>query len=73
MLGKAHGFMTYSALRLLDHEAVALLLVAQSCLTLYDPMDCSSPDLSIHGISKARILKYVAISFSKIFIPGANI
>ena len=39
-------------------------LVAQSCLTLCDPMDCSPPGSSIHGISQARILEWVTISFS---------
>ena len=39
--------------------------VAQSCLTLCDPMDCSLPDSSVHGILQARILERVAISFSK--------
>ena len=31
--------------------------VAQSCLTLCNPMDCSPPDSSVHGISQARILE----------------
>ena len=38
--------------------------VAQSCLTLCDPMDCSLPGSSIHGISQARVLEWVAIAFS---------
>ena len=38
---------------------------AQSCLTLCDPMDCSLPSSSIHGILQARILEWVAISFSR--------
>ena len=38
--------------------------VAQSCLTLCDPMDCSPPGSSIHGILQARVLESVAISFS---------
>ena len=38
--------------------------VAQSCLTLCDPRDCSTPGSSVHGISQARILEWVAISFS---------
>ena len=38
--------------------------VAQSCLTLSDPMDCSLPASSIHGIFQARILQWVAIAFS---------
>ena len=40
-------------------------LVAESCLTLCDPMDCSLPSSSVHGISQARVLKWVAISFSR--------
>jgi len=38
--------------------------VAQSCLTLSDPMDCSLPGFSIHGIFQARVLEWVAIAFS---------
>ena len=36
----------------------------QSCLTLCDPMDCSPPGSSVRGILQARILEWVAISFS---------
>ena len=36
--------------------------VSQSCLTLCDPMDCSPSGSSVHGISQARILEWVAIS-----------
>ena len=36
----------------------------QSCLTLCDPMDCSPPGSSVPGILQARILEWVAISFS---------
>ena len=39
--------------------------VAQSCPTLCNPMDCSLPGFSIHGIFQARILEWVAISFSR--------
>ena len=41
--------------------------VTQSCLTLCDPTDCSLPGSSLHGILQARVLEWVAISFSK---PG---
>ena len=41
------------------------MLVAQSSLTLCDPMDCSPPDSSVHGILQARILEWVAIPFSR--------
>ena len=37
--------------------------VSQSCLTLSDPMDCSLPGFSVHGILQARTLEWVAISF----------
>ena len=47
--------------------------VAQSCLTLYNPMDCSPPDSSVHGILQARILEWVAISSSRgIFLTQAS-
>ena len=39
--------------------------VAQLCWTLCNPMDCSLPGFSIHGILQARVLEWVAISFSK--------
>ena len=38
--------------------------VAQSCLTLSDPMDCSLLGSSIHGIFQARVLEWGAIAFS---------
>ena len=39
--------------------------VAQSCPNLCDPMDCSLPGSSIHGIFQARVLEWAAISFSR--------
>ena len=39
--------------------------VTQSCPTLCYPVDCSPPGSSVHGISQARILEWVAISFSR--------
>ena len=39
--------------------------VAQSCLTLCDPMGCSLPGSSVHGIFQARVLEWGAISFSR--------
>ena len=39
--------------------------VAQSCPTLCDPMDCSLSGSSVHGIFQARVLEWIAISFSK--------
>ena len=38
--------------------------VAQSCPTLCDPMDCSLPRSSVHGIFQARVMEWAALSFS---------
>ena len=48
-----------------EKDVCMFLLVTQSCLTLCDPMDCSLPGSSVHGILQARILKWVAISFTR--------
>ena len=40
--------------------------VAQSCPTLRDPMDCSLPGSSVHGIFQARVLEWGAIAFSSL-------
>ena len=50
-------------IELLGHEWVHE--VAQSCPTLYNPMDCSPSGSSVHGIFQARVLEWVAISFSR--------
>ena len=42
--------------------------VAQLCPTLSDPMDCSLPDSSAHGIFQARVLEWGAIAFSGFYI-----
>ena len=44
-------------------------LVAKSCMILCDPTDCSPPGSSIYGISQARILEWVVISFSRGIFP----
>ena len=41
------------------------MLVAQSCPTLCDPMDCSLSGSSVYGIFQARVLEWIAISFSR--------
>ena len=57
--------------RLLSQEKVAVSLpgmhakLLQSCPTLWDPMDCSLPGSSVHGILQARILEWVAMPFSR--------
>jgi len=45
--------------------------VAQSCLTLSNPMDCSLPGSSIRGIFQARVLEWGAIAFSNIYTAAA--
>ena len=44
-----------------DSLLAVLCLVIQSCLTLCDPMDCSLPGSSVHGILQARILEWIAM------------
>ena len=44
---------------------VCVWLVAQSSLTLYGPMDCSSPGFSVHEIFQARILEWVTTSYCR--------
>ena len=47
--------------------------VTQSCLALSDPMDCSLPGSSVHGIFQARVLEWGAIAFSKYYARAAVI
>ena len=52
--------------KLPDHKCFCVcVLVTQSCPTLCDPIDCSRLGSSVHGILQARILEWVAISFSR--------
>ena len=46
--------------------------IPQSCPTLCNPMDCSPPGFSVHGILQARILEWVAIPFSRGFSRPKN-
>ena len=46
--------------------------VIQSCLTLSDPMDCSPPGSSVHGIFQARVLEWGATAFSETVLPKVN-
>ena len=47
--------------------------VAQSCQTPSDPMDCSPPGSSVHGIFQARVLEWGAIAFSPRYTTGTQI
>ena len=49
--------------RLLTMGTGVCVGVCLSCLTLCESMDCSPPGSSVHGVSQARILEWVAISF----------
>ena len=49
----------------IDNKSMRVCSVAKLCLTLCNPMDCSSPGSSTHGISQAKILEQYAISFSR--------
>ena len=52
-------------LDILEQGCVSVSEVAQSRPPLCSPMDCSPPGSSVHGVFQARILEWVAISFSK--------
>ena len=58
-------FFVLTFLKASDHTSVVVVLVTHSCLTLYDPMDCSPPGFSVQGILQARILEWIAIPFSR--------
>ena len=47
-------------------QCMKVKVKSQSCPTLSDPMDCSLPGSSIHGIFQARVLEWVAIAFSNL-------
>ena len=52
------------------YAAAAAAKSLQSCPTLSDPMDCSLPGSSVHGIFQARVLEWGAIAFSKTGYTG---
>ena len=63
----AHFLISIRALNLKEEyvrmkfQSVAIILVDQSCPSLCDPMDCSPPGSSLHGIFQPKILEWVAI------------
>ena len=60
----ALAFSTDDSSPLLLNVMIQFSSVTQSCLTLSDPMDCSLPGSSDHGIFQARVLEWGAIAFS---------
>ena len=63
--GTFHFCLLRSCLKFTINIQYFFSSVAQSCPTLCDHMDCSLPGSSVHGILQARILEWVAISFSR--------
>ena len=55
------------------HLIMAVVLVAQLWPTVCDPMDCSPPGSSVHGLLQTRILEWVAISSSNLIIDTQNV
>ena len=64
MLGYFHQFTVYLS-KPCDFYSDVVVLVAQLCPTLCNPMDCSQLGSSVHGILQARILEWVAIPVSR--------
>ena len=64
---KGESFLQYktSQCTVLNCQCISGGEVTQSCPTLCDPMDCSLPGSSLHGILQARVLEWVAIAFSR--------
>ena len=65
LVGRHHGYTVH---RTAPHDKECVVCCAkslQSCSTLCDPMDCSLPGSSVHGILQARILEWVAAPFSR--------
>ena len=62
-------FISWATRETQIHEWKEKVLVAQSCPTLCDSMDCHPPGSSVHGILHARILEWIAISFSRWYSP----
>ena len=63
--GKSTGVGCYCLLQCLKVKSGSE--VTQSCLTLSDPVDCSLPGSSVHGIFQARALEWGAIAFSSLY------
>ena len=62
--GKNTGVGCHFLLQCMKVKSESEVAQAQSCLGLHDPMDCSLPGSSVHGIFQARVLEWGAIAFS---------
>ena len=58
------AMLSESLIQFMLYAAAVAAKSLQSCLTLSDPMDCSPPGSSVHGIFQARVLEWGAIAFS---------
>ena len=63
--GKSHRQRSLVGYSPWGRKSESVSEVTQSCSTVCNPMECSLPSSSVHGIFQARILEWVAISFSK--------
>ena len=70
-LSPTSPLISWSESASVSHSVVSKLLVAQLCLTLCDPMDCSLPGSSVHGLLQARI-PLVAIPFCRASSQSRN-
>ena len=70
--GKNTGVGCHFLLQCMKVESENESEVAQSCPTLHDPMDCSLPGSSAHGIFQARVLEWGAIAFSNINMSNSQ-
>ena len=59
------GSQSQTGLSMQPHTRMYLCLCAQSCTIIFNPLDYSPPSSSVHGISQARILEWIAVSFSR--------
>ena len=66
---KFKNYLYYGILLTIPLYYISCCFISQSCLTLCDPMIYSLPGSSVHGIFQARILEWVAISFSRESLP----
>ena len=67
MAANIYRFLSNEVVKLVYQVYIIIVccLVAKSCPTLWDPMDCSPQGSFVHGISQARILEWVATCFSR--------
>ena len=67
-----HKFLSKYYFCVIPYYVLHVCVCAQSCPTLCNPMDCCLPGSSVHGILQARILEWIAISFSGV-LPDPGI